>query len=237
MDSFQQARELLEKAASVLVLTGAGISAESGLKTYRGDDLTWRGRPYHEVVNTEFFRTDPRASWDWHLEFRITTRSVEPNPAHRALADWAKRRQGITLVTQNIDGLHERAGQPNPVLYHGTVWETRCTECDVSRHDEALVYRELPMCAACGGLERPGVVWFGDMIPRHCAARAALAIRDAKAVLVVGTSAVVYPAAALVDAAREDGIPVIEVNPAHPSKKANLHLQGKAGEILPQLLM
>jgi NAD-dependent deacetylase len=234
-DTIQRAQELLGKAKSVFVLTGAGISAESGLKTYRGNDLSWRGRPYHEIVSTDFFRINPRASWDWHLEFREMARKAEPNAAHRALADQAKRHGNITLVTQNIDGLHERAGHPEPVLFHGSVWITRCTKCEAWRHDDARIYETLPMCTACGARERPGVVWFGDTIPRILFQRALLAFQKAEVLLVVGTSALVSPASQFIHLAHEKNIPVIEVNPAEPGHKVDLYLQGKAGDILPTL--
>ncbi len=235
-DIIQQARELLVKAKSVFVLTGAGISAESGLKTYRGHDLSWRGRPYQEIVSTDYFESDPRASWDWHLEFRDTARRVQPNAAHLALAEWAKRRKNVTLVTQNIDGLHERADHPDPILFHGSVWITRCTRCEVWRRDYALAYETLPMCLICEAPERPGVVWFGDTIPRRTLELAVLASQDADAFLVVGTSAQVAPASEFLHVARERGVPLIVVNPEAPKGPEGIHLQGPAGEILPQLL-
>lgn len=235
-EQIRQARTLLEGAASVFVLTGAGISAESGLRTYRDSDLSWRGMPYQDVVNVQFFERDPRASWDWHLEFRAMTRAVEPNAAHRALAAWAIRHGRVTLMTQNIDGLHERAGHPDPIRFHGSVWITRCTACDASREDEALEYPSLPMCAACGAPERPGVVWFGDAIPRPVIERAQGALQQARAFLLIGTSALVHPAASVIDIAHRKGIPIIEVNPGLAHANTSVHLKRKAGEILPALL-
>jgi NAD-dependent deacetylase len=212
------AREAFHAARFVLVLTGAGVSAESGVPTFRGAGGYWRRHHFSELATPEAFARDPRLVWDWYLERRATVRLCQPNAAHRALADWARRAAaregpGGMLVTQNVDGLHERAGHDPTVRIHGSLWRARCAACEAERDDAALAYPQLPRCPACGGAERPAVVWFGEAIPSGAATAAAAAAHEADCVLVVGTAGVVYPAAGFVEDARDRGASVIEINP------------------------
>jgi NAD-dependent deacetylase len=212
------ARDAFHAARFVLVLTGAGVSAESGVPTFRGPGGYWRRHHFTELATPEAFARDARLVWDWYLERRTTVRLCQPNAAHRALAQWARRaaadgRPGGLLVTQNVDGLHERAGHEPTVRMHGSLWRTRCTGCGAERDDDTLTYAQLPRCAACGGAERPAVVWFGEAIPAAAAAAAESASREADCVLVIGTAGVVYPAAALVEGARDRDAALIEINP------------------------
>jgi NAD-dependent deacetylase len=174
-------------------------------------------------------------------------RACAPNAAHVALAAWSRRvRAGGeppgVLVTQNVDGLHERAGHPDVVRFHGSLWRSRCARCGAEREDDALEYAELPRCPACGGPERPGVVWFGESIPEAAAAAALAAARRADGVLVVGTAGLVQPAAGLADMARRRGASVLEVNPDEDYGRGGrgafggTWLRAKAAEVLPALL-
>lgn len=214
----EEARRALSEARCLLVLTGAGISAESGVPTFRGPGGYWRNRHFSELANPATFAREPRTVWDWYLERRSTVRACAPNAAHEALAAWSKRAAGQgrapgALVTQNVDGLHERAGHAGVVRFHGSLWRNRCTACGRERADESLAWPELPLSPCCRAPERPGVVWFGEPIPSAALAAAFKAVGRADAALVVGTTGVVYPAAALADAMRAKGAPIVEVNP------------------------
>jgi len=241
------ARDRLHAARSVLVLTGAGISAESGVPTFRGDGGYWRRHHFSELATPEGFARDPRLVWDWYLERRATVRLCQPNAAHRVLAEWARRcaeagARTVVLVTQNVDGLHERAGHDGTVRLHGSLWRTRCGTCAGERDDESLAYPELPRCARCRGPERPAVVWFGEPLPPEATAHAEQASRAADCVLVVGTAGVIYPAAGLVEDARDRGAAVIEVNPDDDYGQGpwgafgGAWLRAPAGIALPRLL-
>ncbi len=163
---------------------------------------------------------------------------AQPNAGHTALARFEKRTPGFTLVTQNVDGLHERAGSRRVLRLHGDIWTLRCLDCGVERRDETVPLPELPPRCGCGGLMRPGVVWFGEALPDQVWKRAERAVRECEVLLVAGTSAVVYPAAGLIDVAREGGAAVIEVNIEETpySEDVTISLRGRAGEILPELL-
>lgn len=244
---FEEARGILGRARFVLVLTGAGISAESGVPTFRGTDGWWRNRHFSELASAEAFAREPRAVWDWYLERRGTVKLCSPNAAHAALAAWARRGaagegpRGL-LVTQNVDGLHERAGHAPVVRFHGSLWRNRCPACGAEREDEAIAYAELPVSPCCGATERPAVVWFGESIPAEAMEAAFEAVDEADAALVVGTAGVVYPAAALVENLRSRGAAIVEVNPdadyglGERGAFGGLWLRGAAGALVPELL-
>jgi NAD-dependent deacetylase len=244
--NLEAARRALGSARFLLVLTGAGVSAESGVPVFRGPGGYWRNRHFSELANSEAFEREPRTVWDWYLERRGTIRLCSPNAAHAALAAWSHRvaagegARGV-LVTQNVDGLHERAGHHGVVRFHGSLWRNRCTGCGHERVDEALAYPELPLSPCCGALERPGVVWFGESIPEDALAAAFEAARSADAVLVIGTAGVVYPAAALVEDARACGAAVVEVNPdddygyGGQGAFGGVWLRAPAGAVVPKL--
>ena len=159
----------------------------------------------------------------------------EPNVAHVSLAEWSKLGRG-TLVTQNVDGLHERAGHADVIRYHGSMWFNRCTVCRTEREAREPEYAELPRSRCCGALERPGVVWFGEEIPHGAATAADAAMRRADAVLVAGTSAQVWPAAGFLDEAQIRDLPIVEVNPAPSGRAVTVALAMAAGEALPAIL-
>ncbi len=233
--AIESARKVIAQARALLVLTGSGISAESGVPTFRGPGGYWRNRSYLELATPQAFDRDPRLVWDWYLERRRTVSGCEPNAAHRALARWSLARRG-TLITQNVDDLHERAGHAGVVHYHGSLFRNRCYACDQEREARELHYDDLPRSACCGAVERPGVVWFGEAIPEDARRAADIAVRDADALLVVGTSAVVYPAAYLAERARGRGVPVIEVNPEETPLQAEVALRMTAAAALPAIL-
>jgi NAD-dependent deacetylase len=214
----EAAARAFRSAGFALVVTGAGVSAESGVPTFRGAGGWWRSHRATDLATPEAFARDPRLVWDWYLERRARLAACEPNAAHVALAAWSRHAAaggvpGGILVTQNVDGLHERAGHEGVVRFHGSIWRARCADCERERDDLALVHPELPRCAACGGPERPAVVWFGEAIPGEALAAGFAAAGRADVVLVAGTSGVVYPAASLVETARDRGAEVLEVNP------------------------
>lgn len=234
----QQAREWLREAASVLVLTGAGISAESGVPTFRGPGGLWRNYRPEDLATPEAFARDPRLVWQWYDWRRSLIARAQPNEGHRALAALERRKETFLLVTQNVDGLHERAGSRRVVKLHGDIWRVRCTACGAVSRDERAPLPELPPRCHCGGLLRPDVVWFGEPLPAAAWREAEAAARSADLMLLVGTSAVVYPAAGLAPLARGAGARVMEVNVEETpvSGLADCSLRGRAAELLPRLL-
>lgn len=234
----EQAREWLQAARRPLVLTGAGVSAESGVPTFRGPDGMWRGHRPEELATPDAFSRDPEMVWEFYRWRRSVLRGCAPNPAHVALARYESSHPDLLLVTQNVDGLHRLAGSTRIQEIHGRLMIDRCSACglesDASPRDEAD--RRIPMCGSCGAICRPGVVWFGEPVPLIGSAFEAAGSADL--VLVVGTSGVVEPAASVARVARSAGAEVIEVNPeATPlSALSDLSLRGKAAELLPELL-
>jgi NAD-dependent deacetylase len=207
MSSIDEAVEAIREAQPrrVAVLTGAGVSAESGIPTFRGAGGLWRDFRAEDLATPEAFRRDPALVWEWYEWRRELIRKVRPNAAHEALA----RIEDAAIVTQNVDGLHARAGSRDVVELHGNIFRIRCTrERIVREHFEA--FTDLPPLCSCGGMLRPDVVWFGEMLPDDAVARAVGAIQSADLLLVIGTSGVVYPAAGFVSLHR--GLS-IEINP------------------------
>jgi len=235
----EQAAAALRKAQHVCVLTGAGISAESGIPTFR-DALTglWANFRAEDLATPEAFERDPKFVWDWYEFRRELIRKAEPNPGHFALAELAGRVPRFTLVTQNVDGLHQRAGSRGVLEYHGNILRDRCCVEQVVADRSEDSRHGLPRCAACGGLLRPDVVWFGEAIPRGPMLAAAEAAESCDVFLSIGTSSLVYPAAGLAESALRAGATVIEVNPNRTdlSRNVNVLLAGPSGELLPRLL-
>jgi NAD-dependent deacetylase len=233
-----QAREWIREAQAVAVLTGAGISAESGVPTFRGPGGLWRQYRPEQLATPEAFARNPALIWEWYDWRRGKLAGAQPNAGHRALAALERTKQRFTLVTQNVDGLHDRAGSRNVIKIHGDLWTLRCTACLRERRDERIPLPELPPRCECGALMRPGVVWFGEPLPPDAWEHAQRAAREADLLLVVGTSAVVYPAAGLVPLAKACGARVIECNMEETPFSAELDksFRGAAGELLPQLI-
>jgi NAD-dependent deacetylase len=236
-DLMDRARGLLSSATRVAALTGSGISAESGIPTFRGAGGLWRTFRPEELATPEAFARDPKLVWEWYDWRRGLVAAAQPNPAHLALARLEQRCEAFTLVTQNVDGLHAVAGSRNVIHLHGDLWTLRCVSCGAEREDRSVPLAELPPRCACGGLLRPGVVWFGETLPAGAMERASAAVRDAQALLLIGTSAAVWPAAGLGEVAIEAGVPVIEINP-EPTVYSDrvLSLAGRAGQVLPRLV-
>ncbi|MBI4747848.1 MAG: NAD-dependent deacylase [Acidobacteria bacterium] len=239
-DNISRARTYLQPAKRVAILTGAGISAESGVPTFRGGGNTavWRGLPAMTLSSSDLLEDNPKLVWEWFEYRRGLIAPLQPNPAHYALAAWEKHFPEFLLITQNVDGLHQKAGSTKLVELHGNIWRGRCAQTgDVFELPETPL-PELPPRGPQGQVLRPDVVLFGEYLPPGAFEKAEQAAANCDVFLVVGTSAVVYPAAQLPMIALSYGAKVIEVNPEETelSSSVSLSLQGKAGEILPQLL-
>ncbi len=231
-------RGWLRQARSVAALTGAGVSAESGVPTFRGNNGLWKQRRAEDLATPAAFARDPKLVWEWYDWRRGVLAEAKPNPGHDALAELERRASNFTLITQNVDGLHEQAGSRNVLRLHGSIWAVRCTLCGEERFERRTPLPEIPPKCECGGLLRPGVVWFGEALPRTVWQEAENAARSAELFLVIGTSAVVYPAAGLVQIAKSSGARVVEINIAETplSDGIDSYLQGPSGELLPQLI-
>jgi NAD-dependent protein deacetylase/lipoamidase len=243
-DAVGAVRRALDEAETIAALTGAGISAESGVPTFRGPDGLWRNFSPEQLATPEAFARDPRLVWEWYEWRRACVRTAGPNAGHHALSELERgraARQGersFTLITQNVDGLHDRAGNRRILKLHGDLWLTRCMGCGAEGRNEQVPLPELPPRCACGGLLRPAVVWFGESLPEAAWDEAFAACRRAQVFLLVGTSGVIYPAAALAEVARRSGARIAVVNPQPTplDRSAEWVLRGPAGDILPRLL-
>ncbi len=237
MSSHDELIAALHGASSVFVLTGSGISAESGLPTFRGVGGLWRTHRVEELASPEGFARDPKLVWTWYNERKAAHSRAEPNAGHYALAELERAFRDFTLATQNVDSLHLRAGSRNMLELHGNLREARCTRCDARRAigDTGLPLGEI--AHACGGHFRPDIVWFGEALPPVTWQNAAEAAARADVILVVGTSAVVYPAAALATHYNRRAF-VAEINPEATaiSERVQCTLRGTAAGLLPQIL-
>ncbi|MFQ5810844.1 MAG: NAD-dependent deacylase [Armatimonadota bacterium] len=235
MDAATQA---LRGARRVAVLTGAGVSADSGVPTFRGPDGLWRNFRPEDLATPEAFARDPQLVWEWYDWRRQRIAEAEPNAGHLALAELEGMFPKFTLITQNVDGLHEAAGSRNIVELHGCIWRVRCTAEGTVTENRDVPLGEIPPRCGCGALLRPDVVWFGEAMPPEAIAEACEAAEMAQVMLVVGTSALVYPAAALPHLTSQQDGAIIEVNPEPTMLPDVTHivLRGGGAEVLPQLV-
>jgi NAD-dependent protein deacetylase/lipoamidase len=216
------------KPRRVVAFTGAGVSADSGIPTFRGPGGVWRNFRAEDLATPEAFERDPDLVWEWYEWRRDLIRKAEPNAAHISIASL----RDAVVVTQNVDGLHSRAGSTNVIELHGNIFRVRCTrERKTAMREEPL--REIPPRCDCGALLRPDVVWFGEMLSEDALARASAAIMGADLLLVIGTSGVVYPAAGLVSL--HQGLS-IEVNPDAGVSPCAMSVGGRAAEVVPRIV-
>lgn len=228
----------LKAASRVVALTGAGVSAESGVPTFRGPDGLWRQFRAEDLATPEAFARDPALVWEWYEWRRQRVAACRPNPAHAALAVLESRVSEFLLITQNVDGLHLMAGSRRMLELHGSLWHVRCTGCGERREDRRVPLPDAPPRCGCGALLRPDIVWFGEALDPDVVERAQEASLRAEVALVIGTSSLVQPAASLPQLARAAGAFVIEVNPEPTSlsRQAHIWLRGRAGDVVPALL-
>jgi len=234
----QNGLEHLQSAQRVMVLTGAGVSAESGVPTFRGEEGLWKKFRPEELANFDAFIRNPKLVWEWYNFRKQIIAGIEPNPGHYVLAKMESMFPQFTLTTQNVDGLHRRAGSNNIFELHGNIMCNRCLQCEtITESVELDSVGEVPHCQ-CGGMLRPDVVWFGEMLPQGVLSAAMTAAENCDFFFSVGTSAVVYPAASLPVIAKQSGAYLVEINPeATPlSYLADESLCGLSGVILPMIL-
>ena len=231
-------RTLLKNARSVAALTGAGVSAESGIPTFRGNNGLWKQYRAEDLATPEAFERDPKLVWEWYDWRRCLIAKAKPNAGHYALAELERHLPSFTLITQNVDDLHDGAGSRNVLKVHGSIWMVRCTLCGEEHVDRTAPLAELPPRCDCGALLRPGVVWFGEALPPDVWQEAERAAASAELFLVIGTSAVVYPSAGLASIAKRAGAKVVEINIVDTplSSWIDESLRGTSAELLPQLM-
>jgi NAD-dependent deacetylase len=233
-----QLKSRLASARAVAVLTGAGISADSGVPTFRGADGLWRNFRAEDLATPEAFARDPGLVWEWYDWRRGLIATKSPNPAHHALVELERRCGRFWLITQNVDGLHAAAGSRRLIEIHGSIWKVRCTKCGQVRVNCDVPIAILPYCAVCGGLLRPHIVWFGESLDPHDLARSEEALNACEVLLVIGTSGVVHPAAGFASVAKAAGAFVAEMNlaPTPTSPVVDVAVQGRAKDVVPALL-
>ena len=231
-------QQKLASARSVTVLTGAGISADSGVPTFRGADGLWRNFRAEDLATPEAFKRDPRLVWEWYNWRRELIATKRPNPAHDAVACMEHRFDRFWLITQNVDGLHRDAGSRKLSEIHGNIWMVRCTQCRCVTDNRDVPIAILPLCSNCGGLLRPHIVWFGESLAEQDLKASEAALESSDLCLIIGTSGLVYPAAGFGAIAKQAGAFIVEINlDATPqSSLVDVALHGRAKDIVPLLL-
>lgn len=240
MEIEQEVLDLIKNAKRVCILTGAGVSAESGIATFRdaqeGKGL-WSQYDPQQLASIDGFLKDPQTVWRWYQWRRDVNKDKQPNPAHLAIASWQQRshqdgNQLVSLITQNVDGLHQKAGSSPVTELHGNIWHNHCLQCNQIHQASVEGLEAVPECAYCGGQVRPSVVWFGEALPEQAWREAESAAYSCDLFLSVGTSSQVYPAAGLAALAKSQGAKVIEINPEPTnSSVVDYQIAGKAGEV------
>jgi NAD-dependent deacetylase len=231
-------KDKLAGARAITVLTGAGISADSGVPTFRGTDGLWRTYRAEDLATPEAFERNPRIVWEWYNWRRELIATKRPNAAHDAVSELERRHPQFWLITQNVDGLHRAAGSRKLSEIHGNIWMVRCTKCGFTEENRDVPIAILPTCRQCNGLLRPHIVWFGELLDPEDMARCAASLRSCDVLLVIGTSGLVYPAAGFASAAKEAGAFVAEINVGQTSQTGlfDLSLQGRAKDVVSLLL-
>ncbi len=237
-EKLARVRDLVAAADRVAVLSGAGISAASGIPTFRGaQDSMWsRYRP-EDLATPEAFARDPELVWRWYDWRRELIAASGPNPAHTALAR-LEDHTDVTVITQNVDGYHQQSGSRKVLEFHGSIWRVRCTACGDEIEDRRVPLPIPPRCDKCGGLLRPGVVWFGEGIDPDIMTGSTVAVSESRVLLVIGTAGMVHPAAGLADLARANGVPVCEFNVEASllTPHVDIFIPGDAAETLPRIV-
>ncbi len=228
----------LAQATAVTVLTGAGISADSGVPTFRGADGLWKDHRPEELASPEAFARNPKLVWEWYNWRRELIATKQPNPAHTALVELEHNVNDFWLITQNVDGLHPLAGSQRLSEIHGNIWKVRCTQCERITVNRDVPIAILPECSTCAGLLRPHIVWFGESLDPQDLQKSFDALRKCEVLLIIGTSGVVYPAASFGPIAKENGAFVAELNldPTPNSDLVDMAIQGHAKDLVPQLI-
>ncbi len=230
-------RQKISASKFVLVLSGAGISAESGIPTFRGKEGLWKNHRAEDLASPAAFQRDPKLVWAWYRWRRALIASKKTNAAHEGLVRLEARMPRYQLITQNVDGFHGLAGSRKMIELHGNIWRMRCTSCGekIENHDPDLP--ELPRCLKCEALLRPDIVWFGEGINANDLEQSIQSCRACDLMLVIGTSAVVQPAASFASIAKEAGAYLVEINPVPSlSGLSDVTLVGKAAEIVPKIV-
>lgn len=238
MAGILEVKTRLAAARSVTVLTGAGISADSGVPTFRGTDGLWRNFRAEDLATPEAFARDPRLVWEWYNWRRELIATKKPNPAHDAIAALERRFSRFWLITQNVDGLHRDAGSTKLSEIHGNIWTVRCTACGRIEDNRQVPIPILPTCTICHRLVRPHIVWFGESLAAEDLAKSYEALESCDVLLIVGTSGIVYPAASFAPVAKSAGAFVVEINldTTPGSGIVDVSLQGRAKDVVPELL-
>lgn len=236
-DKIEVVREKLRQSENVVVLTGAGISAESGVPTFRGEGGLWRDYRATDLATPEAFHRDPGLVWEFYNWRRELLAPLRPNAAHLALVKIEAQLPHFLLITQNIDDLHRLAGSRNILELHGNIWKVRCTKCQRMTENRTVPLTAPPFCESCGGMLRPHVVWFGEPLDQEVLDQAVEALAKCQVMLIIGTSAVVQPAASMGLHARKKGAFVVEINlEATPYTGVyDLSILGRSGDIVPAL--
>ena len=239
MEFSEKLLKRLKVAYTVGVLTGAGISAASGVPTFRGKDGLWNKYRPEELANFEAFQKNPELVWEWYQWRRELIQNVQPNLGHYALVDMERIFPEFAVITQNVDNLHQRAGSQHVIELHGNIFRSKCSQCGRPYSEEFDVKEGIPVCPECGGLIRPDVVWFGEMLPEENLRKAQEFAMASEVFFAIGTSAVVEPAASLPYMAKGNGAYVVEINPEKTplTDAADEHLEGEADRILPSLVI
>ncbi len=234
----QRTQELLASSKSLVVLTGAGISADSNVPTFRGEEGLWNQYRAEDLATPEAFSRDPKLVWEWYSWRRKLVAVSQPNIAHTTLVHLEEHSFSFALITQNVDGLHDEAGSKNILELHGNIWKVRCTSCSQISENREIPVVFPPECKVCGGLLRPHIIWFGESLDHFVLDKSFEVLKSCDVLLVVGTSGIVQPAASFSAIAKEYGACTIEVNP-NPTPLSNqmdIVINGKAKDVMPLLV-